>query len=108
MAGMPKQTPLPFPDAQPARPDPTGPSSATPSGPAQAEGDAPAVAAESVPEVVEPAARIEATGSQPDPAQTELPMPGAVAPRPGPDIRQYPSRRPWWARLLGSIMAPWV
>src|SRR5687768_2023571 len=123
MAGMPKQTPLPFPDADPARPNPTEPSSATPSGPAPpaetgaGSGDL-AVAAEPAHEVVEPTAaapsiedsevedavappaaeaavEIESTSPQPDPAQTELPI-GAVAPRPGLDVRQYQSRRPWW------------
>ncbi|MDR7133095.1 glycerol-3-phosphate O-acyltransferase [Lysobacter niastensis] len=137
---MPKQTPLPFPDAEPARPDPTEPSSATPAGPAQpadtgAEAADLAVAAEPAPEAVAPttsplaieesvtedsamadavappvadaAADAEPARPQQDPAQTELPI-GAVAPRPGLDVRQYQSRRPWWARLLGSIMAPWV
>jgi glycerol-3-phosphate O-acyltransferase len=145
MAGMPKQTPLPFPDAEPARPDPTEPSNATPAGPAQpadtgAEDADLAVAAEPAPEAVAPttsplaieesvieasviadsamadavapsateaAADAEPARPQPDPAQTELPI-GAIAPRPGLDVRQYQSRRPWWARLLGSIMAPWV
>ena len=59
------------------------------------------------PPAAEAAVEIEPTSPQPDPAQTELPI-GAVAPRPGLDVRQYQSRRPWWARLLGSIMAPWV
>ncbi|HEY5781077.1 MAG TPA: glycerol-3-phosphate 1-O-acyltransferase PlsB [Lysobacter sp.] len=59
------------------------------------------------PPAAEAAADAEPASPQPDPAQTELPI-GAVAPRPGLDSRQYQSRRPWWARLLGSIMAPWV
>ncbi|RDZ26818.1 glycerol-3-phosphate 1-O-acyltransferase PlsB [Lysobacter silvisoli] len=43
--------------------------------------------------------------SQPDPAQAELPIPPPAAePRPLPP----PARRPWWAKLLGRLMAPWV
>ncbi|MGH8077519.1 MAG: glycerol-3-phosphate 1-O-acyltransferase PlsB, partial [Lysobacter sp.] len=41
-----------------------------------------------------------------DPAQPELP----IAPPPVlTDVRPPgPARRPWWARLLGQLMAPWV
>ncbi|WP_147674866.1 glycerol-3-phosphate 1-O-acyltransferase PlsB, partial [Vulcaniibacterium tengchongense] len=39
-----------------------------------------------------------------DPAQAELPMP----PPPGRAPRAGAPRRPWWARLLGRAMAPWV
>src|SRR5687767_10344083 len=125
MAGMPKQTPLPFPDAEPARPNPTEPSSATTSGPALpdetgADRSVLAVAVEPADGVVGPAdpataigdsvastaaeaADIESTRQQPDPAQTELPMPAAAAPTLGLDARQSQARRPWWARLLGSF-----
>ncbi len=130
MAAMPKQTPLPFPDAGPARPSAADPAAAGPAdthaaaGPRNADGEAAVIdeAARAAAEVAEPAGEIatgadtveaigpepdepEAVRVEPDPAQAELPMPPAA---PLPAVRMPQGRRPWWARLLGSIMAPWV
>ncbi|WP_245156487.1 glycerol-3-phosphate 1-O-acyltransferase PlsB [Agrilutibacter solisilvae] len=50
---------------------------------------------------------IDTRQASPAPAQPELPMPTpafAADPRPAPST----ARRPWWVRLLGGLMAPWV
>lgn len=90
MPAMAQQTPLPFPDAPaPGEPGPVEPAADAPAG------------------VDQPAAV-----HAPDPAQRELPMPGATPPDPppAPAVPPSPPRAPapWWARLLGRIMAPWV
>lgn len=93
MPAMPKQTPLPFPDAKDA-PDAT----------------APARSGEDVPE--DPTAMQDrAIGGGHDPAQPELPIGAPVddgGRRRGGPRRGAGPRRPWWARLLGRFMAPWV
>jgi glycerol-3-phosphate O-acyltransferase len=96
---MAQQTPLPFPDAPPPADEPSAASAGGLPSPAD---DAPV-----------PAASLE-----PDPAQPDLPMPGAAPadsvldppppPVMGPVRADPPARRPWWARLLGRIMEPWV
>lgn len=130
---MPKQTPLPFPHAQPndpdapARPaeagdaaeaaeaqvatapnaDGLGPDESTASAPASIE-PAPAEPATTdsvaaAPAPAEPVARVEA--AEPPPAQAELPM---TAPAGAVRAAVPATPRPWWARLLGKLMAPWV
>lgn len=95
-----QQTPLPFPDAPPPADDPSAPVEATAASGAEVAEAAPVAAPR-----------------EPDPAQPDLPMPGATpaesvlepppapaaAPRVGPD-----ARRPWWARLLGRVLDPWL
>jgi len=146
---MPKQTPLPFPDAAaadaaavpghsaPAATDPSDPAAAAdpgsdnanpvtsnmpqasvpntsdPSGHVPAEGDTVAPAAAGPDEVAAPAARAEPSPApEPaaghDPEQPELPMPTPVAAAAGHAGPSAPAPRPWWARLLGKLMAPWV
>ncbi|AXK73124.1 glycerol-3-phosphate 1-O-acyltransferase PlsB [Lysobacter sp. TY2-98] len=88
MPAMAQQTPLPLPDAQP----PANGDDTTPPAPTAPTGDG---------IEAEPARAI-------DPAQPDLPMPGAgrgdgPAPRPS-----RPPSRPLWARVLERIMAPWV
>ncbi|WP_425480698.1 glycerol-3-phosphate 1-O-acyltransferase PlsB [Lysobacter silvisoli] len=134
MQAMPKQTPLPFPDATPSADGAPPAATATDAGAepapagavegardAQPEGaDSIAIGTESPPiadishSPAEPdLARPPSSEpdlsnhphSQPDPAQAELPIPPPAAePRPLPP----PARRPWWAKLLGRLMAPWV
>lgn len=169
MAPMPKQTPLPFPNAAPARPDDATPSATTEGEPAaQAAAPDPAPSADSTAASAETAHNAEAdmfgaetnaltdeavqnqnsaappadpagpqdspgandragagtadpsaaheavaTGTladaepEHDPSQPELPIPPPASTsteaRPLP-----PARRPWWAKLLGRLMAPWV
>ncbi|WP_255322976.1 glycerol-3-phosphate 1-O-acyltransferase PlsB [Lysobacter sp. K5869] len=44
-----------------------------------------------------------------DPEQPELPMPAPAAASPGAAAAAAANApRPWWARLLGKLMAPWV
>ncbi|MFZ5663207.1 MAG: glycerol-3-phosphate 1-O-acyltransferase PlsB [Pseudomonadota bacterium] len=86
---MPNQTSLPFPDPEPPR---AGREPQVPDvGPAA---DEPAHAA--------------ASPRETDPAQTELPIAAADAPRALPARRAPPQRRPLWARLLGRALAPWI
>ncbi|MGQ4582018.1 glycerol-3-phosphate 1-O-acyltransferase PlsB [Lysobacter sp. F60174L2] len=125
MRPMPNQTPLPFPgkpgtDPSAARdPDPAAPTAPdAPVDPAEmtladamqpprteVPGDA---ALDAVPPF-EPGATL---GDAP--RQPELPIEPADAPPPAtprvPIARRPPiaARRPWWARLLGKLMAPWV
>jgi glycerol-3-phosphate O-acyltransferase len=93
MPAMPKQTPLPFPDAKDA--------------PAAT---APARSGEDAPDDSN-AKHDRADESGHDPAQSELPI---AAPadeagrRRGGPRRGTGPRRPWWAKLLGRFMAPWV
>ena len=107
MPAMPNQTPLPFPDADKdatAAPPSSRDNAATPPhAPAQDATD-PTAALDADP--------VDAGRPEPDPAQAELPI-AAPAGTPGDDRRgggpRRPSvRRPWWAKLLGRIMAPWV
>lgn len=94
---MAQQTPLPFPDAPP-------PADGSPVASAAGDADMP----------TEPT---EAGSHEPDPAQPDLPMPGATPaesvldpsrPVMAAGRPESSTRRPWWARLLGRIMAPWV
>lgn len=116
---MPKQTPLPFPSAAdaPAAPPPAAAASGEAAGrdvPIVDESVAAAAAAEADPARepdAEPARRqatAQRSGPGPDPAaapaQVELPIPPLLT-----DVRYpVPPRRPWWARGLGKLMAPWV
>ncbi|MFD0739597.1 glycerol-3-phosphate 1-O-acyltransferase PlsB [Lysobacter koreensis] len=143
---MPKQTPLPFPEAAASAPPVVGPTAAddltAPRPPAEPEAPASEAGAlverddaASAAEVIDPGAaaahsgsRVDAptasanTGASPsdadpdrdgvpeaDPAQAELPIAAPPAPL-TTDVRRPPSgdRRPWWARLLARMMAPWV
>ncbi|SDY99790.1 glycerol-3-phosphate acyltransferase [Lysobacter sp. yr284] len=129
---MPKQTPLPFPDAVPAdaapapgdaapaatdRPDPAadpeqGRASATPApsnmpqasdpNPSDRPGPVAAERGEAAPGRTDPPA-----APDHDPEQAELPIAPAAAAAPAADPAA-PAPRPWWARLLGQLMAPWV
>ncbi|WP_396617605.1 glycerol-3-phosphate 1-O-acyltransferase PlsB [Lysobacter soli] len=109
---MPNQTPLPFPDADkdattaasPARED------AATSQPAPAD-DA---EAPREPDAAQASRRESEPETEPNPAQAELPIDAAShvrdddrGRRPG-GPRRPSVRRPWWATLLGRIMAPWV
>lgn len=74
----------------------------------QAEGSDPARAAsepgpaDRPPTAADPAAEY-------DPEQAELPMPAPVAASvSAPAAASAAAPRPWWARLLGKLMAPWV
>ncbi|MFC3550755.1 glycerol-3-phosphate 1-O-acyltransferase PlsB [Lysobacter cavernae] len=102
MATMPKQTPLPFPHAaQAAPPGETPPiADADPNRPPVAAdaADAHASAGHRAAEPPAPAGPPDT-----DPTQAELP----ITP-PAPLHRLPPVRRPWWAKLLGRFMAPWV
>ena len=113
---MTKQTPLPFPsdDDAPAASPPAiaAPGEAGQRVPASIDGhnaephaapptddDASTHDAHAVPTRVPP--------REPDPSQAELlplaPLPVLTDVRPA-----APARRPWWVRLLGQLMAPWV
>ncbi|MBB1088794.1 glycerol-3-phosphate 1-O-acyltransferase PlsB [Lysobacter sp. SG-8] len=107
MAAMPKQTPLLFPD----EPRPDG---SRPDADIEANG-------------LERAAAGEATEAAPDGVRQEAAPPatpslfpedasGAGSPPQGGEDRrpsqpagpETPRRRPWWARLLGWVLSPWV
>ncbi|QDH71524.1 glycerol-3-phosphate 1-O-acyltransferase PlsB [Marilutibacter alkalisoli] len=89
MMGMPKQSPLPFPDA--ADPSKTA--------------DAPADSAMSMPSAeVKPSHTGDGDAADPSPPPISDAAP-AVAPAASRPVR---TRRPWWARLLGRMLAPWV
>ncbi|MDI9238192.1 glycerol-3-phosphate 1-O-acyltransferase PlsB [Lysobacter sp. LF1] len=95
MPAMPKQTPLPFPEADKD-------ATAAPSTTERTDGDAGEPTAGPVAE--------DAARPAVDPAQTELPIASptdADRGRRGPRRAGEP-RRPWWAKLLGRLMAPWV
>lgn len=128
MPAMPNQTPLPFPepakDAPATAASPTAGSETVPeTAPETVPEAAPEHALEYAPEAAPEAIADGAAGTspepdtqpqpEPDPAQPELPMPAVVQPA-GSTVRperRRPSgapRRPWWAKLLGRMMAPWV
>lgn len=94
MPAMPKQTPLPFPDA-----DKT-PSATEPASVRTADGEHDAASADT----------FATDGGTPahDPAQAELPIAAPVGEAPRRRRVRREARRPWWAKLLGRIMAPWV
>jgi len=100
---MPDQTPLPFPSADAAQAA-ESPVVVTPGG-VHAEPPTPA-AGDGMPSAD---ARGEAAAAQPapsrDPAQAELPI---ASPSLTDARMPAPMRQPWWARLLGRLMAPWV
>ncbi|WP_363800782.1 glycerol-3-phosphate 1-O-acyltransferase PlsB [Lysobacter firmicutimachus] len=57
------------------------------------------------PVAARPAVSAAPAGAEPPPSQPELPMSAAtLALRPAAPA----APRPWWARLLGKLMAPWV
>ena len=110
---MPNQTPLPFPsaDANPALAPPAvaAPGEADPRLLAAMDGHnaelhaAPATDDASAADVAAEATRD--PPREPDPIQAELP----IAPPVLTDVRpSAPTRRPWWVRPLGQLMAPWV
>lgn len=106
MTPMPNQTPLPFPEPgkdAPQRPSAPAPDDVTESATAEA--------------TVESRAASDGAAAEPvvesDPAQPELPIPPAAPADPAsvrPERRRpfAAPRRPWWAKLLGRVMAPWV
>ncbi|NUS39896.1 MAG: glycerol-3-phosphate 1-O-acyltransferase PlsB [Lysobacter sp.] len=98
---MPTQPTLPFADPpEPARP---APAEGTPA-PGQPHADPMAEFAEASGVTGSPAAA--ADDAVPGPAQAELP----VGTPPGPASSTTPpaARRPWWARLLGNLLEPWI
>ena len=139
---MPKQTPLPFPDAADAgSPTPATPTATADDPPVAA--DPPAADAsdrsgpmgpgepvealpEDAPETHDRPFQATPSGLQdagaplhpgmpeavpePDPAQAELPIPPPPASTLVTDVRRANAsdRRPWWARLLARLIAPWV
>ena len=134
---MPKQTPLPFPSAADAQATPppavAAPGEANdrvagriegadapPRAPAHqdqedagAGADAPAgpmPEPEPEPGKVDAEADVAATQAAASPAQAELPIPPPppATPRLSDAQPPIPGRRPWWARALGKLMAPWV
>ncbi|WP_460828270.1 glycerol-3-phosphate 1-O-acyltransferase PlsB [Marilutibacter aestuarii] len=115
MPRMPKQPPLLFPDPTP----PEGEDAPRPKAGAEPpfhEADASASsAADAAPDRASAPRSREATeprggGAPPareDVDQPELPMAMAPTRAPGDDAGAYRGR-PWWARLLGWILSPWV
>ncbi len=107
---MPNQTPLPFPAADAPAPA-TLPDAAAPSGAVSATIDSDYTPAQS-PKPTDPASAYAAPteasrAREPDPAQAELPITPILPLH--TDVRpSAPARRPWWARVLGRLMAPWV
>jgi len=107
-------------DAGPTEPAPVEPAAAEPSriAPSQAAPsalEAPANPATTTrePGVAESRQAVPAASQQPDEPthQAELPMgaPAPSAPEPPAQAPQSAAKhRPWWARLLGQLMAPWV
>lgn len=90
---MPNQTSLPFPE-----PEPHPGTGVVPRGPAASA--PPEDAADGAQDPQRTAA---------DPAQAELPIaPAGPGPGPGPAPRRSRVRPPWWARLLGRVLAPWI
>ncbi|HEY5614152.1 MAG TPA: glycerol-3-phosphate 1-O-acyltransferase, partial [Lysobacter sp.] len=59
---------------------------------------------------VDAEADVAATQAAASPAQAELPIPPPppATPRLSDAQPPIPGRRPWWARALGKLMAPWV
>ncbi len=126
---MPNQTPLPFPSAAgaPSPPSAAAPGDGDPRVTAATAGqDAEPLLSLACPEHVEACPERSRRGSKDalptgdgahaaavpvdpdparDPAQAELPIAPPVQADPRPPA---PTRRPWWIRLLGQLMAPWV
>ncbi len=126
MARMPDQTPLPFPDGSPpegvpgadrrppmqagAAPEPDAaerrsalpPTPGAPAADASTQEEAPAAERQPAAIAAE-AGPASATAGM----QSELPMPPPVR-EPMARPSSPATRRPWWARLLGRVMAPWV
>ena len=136
MVRMPNQTPLPFPEGPPGpgpddpqRPAASGAGVEAPPGPGapasveagdrEATGSPETVAADAPatadtidadgPATAEPGVEPDpdAAALPHDPAQSELAMP-ALPREPLARPRPNAARRPWWARLLGQLMKPWV
>ncbi len=109
MATMPKQTPLPFPQASAG----TGPASehaddADTLATANASSESNDTTSTAAPAGHPRADSHPSHASEPDsiPIQEALQIDS-----PAPvltDVRRAPQRRPWWASLLGKLMAPWV
>jgi glycerol-3-phosphate O-acyltransferase len=94
MPAMPTQPTLPFadPHAAPAEQDPpTGDAVPDPSPASRRETD------RAVPPAIDAVA---GDARQPVPVQVELPVARPLDPA--------LARRPWWARLLGKVLAPWI
>jgi glycerol-3-phosphate O-acyltransferase len=88
MTRMPKQTPLPFPGPEDQDQDPDR----EPTRPADL----------AAPEKEDTAPR------RTDAATLAVPGTPAALPAIVTDVRQPAVRRPWWMRLLGRVMSPWV
>ena len=106
MVRMQNQTPLPFPDSEPTRngsPAPAGVSEA----PATKDAALPGSDADGLPPDAPSAGMASPQGSGDDRAiQPDLLPPGAATP---PERRPAaPARRPWWTRLLGRLLEPWI
>ncbi|HEX2595034.1 MAG TPA: glycerol-3-phosphate 1-O-acyltransferase PlsB, partial [Luteimonas sp.] len=94
MPAMPTQPTLPFSDP----PDPQPPSLAPP----PAVDTPPKRTPESAAEAIDTDALRAPSGDAADaPVQAELPVGTAAAPA-------LPTRRPWWAPLLGKLLEPWI
>ncbi len=104
---MPNQPPLPFPGADAGADAAADARRAPPAGTPDAAADGRADGALHGPATAAPEPT--AFAPEPDPAQPELPMPppAAATAASRPDLRAL-RRRPWWSRVLGRMMAPWV
>ena len=90
MAAMPTQPTLPLFESEPPKPQAS---------------DAPDVAAHAPP-VVPEAARVDAADSAAGAPELPLQHPAPIPPAAAPSLAH--ARRPWWARLLGKLLEPWI
>ena len=99
MKPMPNQNPLPFPGEEPPK-TPDAPSASPDTAPDPAAGPAPvpSTAAEA------PPVSGQAVDSAPANAGPAAAAPAAIV----PGLRAPVGRRPWWARLLGRLVEPWL
>ncbi len=124
MAWMPTQNPLPFPQSVPSAGGPTPPGDQP-----RADGAEALVAragSEAVPDHADPSApdtlpvaalleqalrdqalREQALLEQDAPVQIEIQIAPAIDPVPA-HVSALRARRPWWARLLGRLLEPWI